>query len=120
MNKIVERIETQRKKLGLTQKEVCQKCNIVDTTYSSWKNRNRIPSIEEASRIAETLGVTLEWLATGLEKIKPGTVLSKDEQQLLDYYHAANQDGQSRIREQAKLLSREHPSNLKNSNEKCS
>ena len=44
-----------------------------------------------------------------MEHIEPGTVLPEPEQQLLDYYHAANDTGQSRIMEQAQILSAAFP-----------
>lgn len=116
MHEIVERIELQRKKLNISQKELCQKCQIIDTTYSSWKNRNRLPSIEDIIILSQELKTSLQWLITGTES----TVLSlptfqEDEQQLLNYYNQCNPEGKNRILEQAEFIAAKYPQQGKSS-----
>lgn len=115
MHAIVERIETQRKKLNISQKELCQKCNIIDTTYSSWKNRNRIPSIEDIQILALELDTSLQWLITGTESETTATSLPEDEQQLLNYYGLCNSEGKNRILEQAEFIAAKYPQQGKSS-----
>lgn len=114
MHIIVERIEEKRKNLNLSQKELCQKCNIIDTTYSSWKNRNRLPSLEDILKLAKELNTTAEWLITGTDS---GTA-APDEQQLLNYYNSSNQEGKSRIMEQAEFIAQKYPAQGKSSDYK--
>lgn len=114
MHIIVERIETKRKKLNLSQKELCQKCNIIDTTYSSWKNRERLPSLDDIIILAKELNTTAEWLLTGTMS---GTT-APDEQQLLNYYNSSNQEGKNRIIEQAEFIAQKYPAQGKSSDYK--
>lgn len=113
MHSIVERIEFQRKKINISQKELCQKCSIIDTTYSSWKNRNRLPSIDDIQKLSEHLHVSIEWLITGTENIPEKT--SEDKQLLLNYYDKCNQEGKNRIMEQAEFLASKYPQQGKSS-----
>ena len=116
MHEIVERIENQRKKLNISQKELCQKCNIIDTTYSSWKNRNRLPSIEDILTLASELNASIEWLITGTESGTATTLaFPEDEQQLLDHYHHCNQEGKNRILEHAEFIATKYPQQGKSS-----
>ena len=116
MHKVVERIEIQRKKLNISQKELCQKCNIIDTTYSSWKNRNRLPSIDDISILSNALNVSLEWLVTGTDTKSDSTSdLPEDEQLLLQHYNQCNQEGKNRIMEQAEFIASKYPQQGKSS-----
>ncbi len=44
-----------------------RKTRIPKGTFSSWKNRNIIPRADEAYKIAEALGVSVEYLLTGMD-----------------------------------------------------
>jgi transcriptional regulator with XRE-family HTH domain len=44
-----------------------QKSKIAKGTFSSWRNRNSFPRADAAFRIAEALGVSLEYLMTGFD-----------------------------------------------------
>ena len=46
------------------------KTKVAKGTFSSWKTRNVLPRADEAFRIAEALGVTVEYLLTGREQNK--------------------------------------------------
>ena len=115
MHSIVERIEFQRKKLNISQKELCQKCNIIDTTYSSWKNRNRLPSLDDIIALSHTLKTSIEWLITGTETTNSATDLPKDERQLLQHYNHCSQEGKNRIMEQAEFIASKYPQQGKSS-----
>ena len=47
-----------------------QKTKVTKGTFSSWKTRNMFPRVDAAFRIAEALGVSVEYLLTGREQIK--------------------------------------------------
>ncbi|MDR1748389.1 MAG: helix-turn-helix domain containing protein [Spirochaetaceae bacterium] len=44
-----------------------RKTKIPKGTFSSWKNRNIVPRADEAYRIADALGVSVEYLLTGMD-----------------------------------------------------
>ena len=118
MHSVVERIESQRKKINISQKELCKKCNIIDTTYSSWKNRNRLPSIDDIYVLSKILNVSIEWLITGTETLPEQT--PEDKQLLLNYYDHCNQEGKNRIIEQAEFIATKYPKQGKSSEYKIS
>jgi len=47
-----------------------QKTKVAKGTFSSWKTRNLLPRADVAFKIAEALGVTVEYLLTGREQYK--------------------------------------------------
>jgi transcriptional regulator with XRE-family HTH domain len=47
-----------------------RKTKVAKGTFSSWKARNLFPRADVAYRIAEALGVTVEYLLTGREQYK--------------------------------------------------
>jgi len=47
-----------------------RKTKVAKGTFSSWKTRNILPRADVAFRIAEALGVTVEYLLTGREQYK--------------------------------------------------
>jgi len=48
-----------------------QKTKVAKGTFSSWKTRNILPRADVALRIAEALGVTVEYLLTGRDQNQP-------------------------------------------------
>lgn len=56
------RLAEARKRLGLTQKHFAEKAQIQPSTYSSYENNKKVPPLDIALRIADALGVSLEWL----------------------------------------------------------
>ena len=47
-----------------------QKTKVSKGTFSSWKTRKLFPRVDVAFRIAEALGVSIEYLLTGKEQMK--------------------------------------------------
>jgi transcriptional regulator with XRE-family HTH domain len=47
-----------------------RKTKVAKGTFSSWKTRNALPRADIAYKIAEALGVTVEYLLTGKEQYK--------------------------------------------------
>ena len=51
-----------RKKKGLTQEELSEKCGITQTQYSMYEVGRRYPSVENLLKLKTTLDVSLDWL----------------------------------------------------------
>lgn len=113
---IIERILTVAENKRIKQADIAKALGKGTSLITNWKNRGTTPPAEELFKISELLEVSIEFLITGKEK-EPGTAPSEDEKQLLDYYHAANQEGKKDIRKYAKYIAIEHPSNLNISGE---
>lgn len=61
-----ERLRQTRQKNGLTQEELAKKSGVSKSTISLYENpdgeKGKNPSLDNAMRIAESLGVSLDWL----------------------------------------------------------
>lgn len=56
---------------GISQKELAALINESYNTLQSWINRNRLPNVEQAVKIAQVLNTSVEYLTLGKdEKIK--------------------------------------------------
>jgi len=62
---VAENIKKARSHAGLTQKQLAEKIGATETTISYYESKTRTPRIEQLSRIAEVLGVTVDNLLTG-------------------------------------------------------
>lgn len=113
--KIIERILSIANEKNIKEVDIAKAIEKGTSQITNWKTRGTTPPAELLPAIAELLNVSIEYLITGTEKIIPGTVLPDEEQQLLDYYNAANQDGKVRIMEQAELLAAKYPQQGKSS-----
>ena len=56
------RLVSQMKAIGLTQKELAQKVGVTEAAMSRYVNGERQPYLVTANRIAQVLGVHLQWL----------------------------------------------------------
>ena len=67
------RLKEARVKLGFTQKELAEKAGISAASISSYENEtgDKFPPLDVAFRIADTLGVSLDWLTGSTETRKP-------------------------------------------------
>ena len=101
----------------ISQSELARILGIRQSTISGWKQKFNEPEAELLEPISKALNISLEYLITGREHIEPGTVLPENEQQLLNYYHAANSDGQNQILKHAKYIAAEYPKALGKSSE---
>lgn len=59
---IPQRIFETMKEKGITQSELSRKSGVSTSTISDWKNKNKMPSSNKLSAIAEALGVPIEYL----------------------------------------------------------
>lgn len=66
LQKIAARLKDLRYALGIkTQGEFARRADIARNTYNQWEQATRRPDIENAIRLAETYGVTLDWIFLG-------------------------------------------------------
>lgn len=72
---IVERIDLILEKQDKKRNFLYEKLGVNDNTFSLWKKRDTIPNAEMAIKIAELLGVSVEFLITGRERDIPKDVL---------------------------------------------
>lgn len=106
---ITKRIFLLLEQKKISQSELARTLGIRQSTISGWKQKFNEPEAELLEPIANALNISVEWLITGKDTIEPGALLPEQEQLLLNYYHAANQEGQERIIEQAEFLSAKYP-----------
>ena len=65
---ISERVFERLNQLNITQKEFSEETGIKQSTISEWKNKGTNPSSEKIMPICKVLGVTPEWLLSGIDK----------------------------------------------------
>lgn len=62
---IAERLIAVRLANELEQSELCQSLNIQPNTYSQWESGKKRPNLDDAMRLCERFGVTLDWIYRG-------------------------------------------------------
>lgn len=67
----VERIDQKLKEKNLKRISLCDDLGITHSALTDWKKRGTIPSGDICLKIAEYLGVSVEWLVRGKEKKSP-------------------------------------------------
>ena len=115
--KIIERILAIAEAKDIKQADIAKEIGSRTSVITNWKTRGTTPPAELLPAIAKLLNVSVEFLITGMEHIEPGTVLPKNEQELLDYYRASNSDGQNIISQTACAISKTHPKSAGKSSE---
>lgn len=64
-SEIAIRIDSSLAKMGKKRKDVAEYANISTQAITEYARKGRIPALDTALKIAEFLGVSLKWLATG-------------------------------------------------------
>ena len=64
---IRDRIFDKLEELNMTQKDFSERTGIPQTTVSDWKKKKTNPTAEKIMIICKVLGVTPEWLLSGVE-----------------------------------------------------
>lgn len=67
MEKFFKRVYVRLIELEKKRSWLLQEADIKPSTWSSWEKNRRIPPADRALRIADTLGVSLEFLISGRE-----------------------------------------------------
>ena len=66
-----KRLKELRKQMGLTQKEVAEKIQVGQNSYSNWENGNRKPTAETTSKLADFFNVSPNYLLGNTEIKNP-------------------------------------------------
>lgn len=114
--KTIERIFMIMKEKNIKDKPIYTAAKVPKNTFGGWRKSLKNPDPDTLPEIAKVLGVSLEWLITGTEKISDSAPdLPEDEQQLLQHYNHCNQEGKNRIMEQAEFIASKYPQQGKSS-----
>ena len=100
---MIHRIQIKLKEKGLNISRLEKECNLGNGTIKRWESNK--PSIDKVEKVANFLGVSIEWLITG----KEAPDLSEDEQQLLTKYRSCSTKGKDRIQETAEEMQQLYP-----------
>lgn len=96
---LAELIRSIRAKSGLSQKDFSLKIGTSQAAVNYWESGKRRPRIDQLEKIAEAFNVDL-WML-------PSTAaLNKDEQELTDIYRSLNSEGQNKVVDYTRILSR--------------
>lgn len=101
---IVERIKERCTQKGTTMGTLERELGFANGTIRRWDDK--IPSLDRAYKLANSLEVSLEWLITGKEPED----LTPDEKHIIDLYRAADERGKRHIEQCAKLEAQEQKS----------
>ena len=77
----MDNVERELESRGITQKKLAEDLGLRRPTLSDWKRNGAIPAGDICIKIADYLGVSVEWLITGKEK--EGNGLTLEERHLL-------------------------------------
>lgn len=89
----MDRVESILKEKRLTQKELAEDLGLRRPTLSDWKKNGAVPAGDICLRIADYLGVSVEWLVTGKE-----AALSSEERTLLKQWQVLSEEQKDTIR----------------------
>lgn len=89
----MDRVESILKEKRLTQKELAEDLGLRRPTLSDWKKNGAVPAADICLRIAEYLGVSVEWLVTGKE-----SSLTSEEKTLLKQWKILTPDQKDTLR----------------------
>lgn len=89
----MDRVECILKEKRLTQKELAEDLGLRRPTLSDWKKNGAVPAGDICIRIADYLGVSVEWLVTGKE-----AALSSEEKTLLKQWQILSPEQKDTIR----------------------
>ena len=68
MNGVLERTLEILKRKGMTEYQLCKEIGIKQSTFSTWKTEDRVPNTMRVARIANALGVSVDYLVTGKDE----------------------------------------------------
>ena len=83
---VIEKIQNLLKEQNKEQKDLCEYLNLSKSTFSSWKSGVTNSYLKHLPKIAEFLGVSVDFLL-GNEKSPAGAELSEKDRKLVDAYH---------------------------------
>lgn len=107
---ITERIFVELSQKNIAQKDFATKIDVNEKTVSAWKRNNSLPPADKLSNISDCLGITLDYLLTGEERVLS---LPKDEQELINYYKELPTWEQQRLIGRAAALAEKYAEQVK-------
>lgn len=98
--KIGERIKQARGEAGLSQPQLAQLCGWdSQSRISQYETGKNEPALDDIERIAEALGVSFGWLASGEEQFHiEKNPITSEERALIDNYRHSDDRGRKMIR----------------------
>lgn len=99
MESVGDRIKHRRKEMQLTQTDIFEMCGIRSGALSRIENGTSVPSVILFYRIAQVLECDMEWLLTGNSSNMRISVLSKNEETLVDGFRKLSEEDQEEFLE---------------------
>lgn len=101
---------------GKSAKQLGEYINVSASSISGWKNEGSFPSSKYIVRISEFLGVSIEYLCTGVES-NTSLTLTDEQQELFETYNNLDRRGRHRIHtiiyeELDRIESQSEPANI--------
>ena len=90
---IIKRITEVCEKKRIVKKTVSEALGLPDNCFSNWASRGTVPAADICLRIADYLGVSVEWLVTGKE-----SGLTSEEKTLLKQWKILTPDQKDTLR----------------------
>ena len=88
-------------------KELAVKTGISRHTLDNYLNiRSHTPTLEAAVKIAQALGVSVEYLATGVEPLQAVSQMNEEDLNLMQNYKLLNEDDKKIVAELIQLLNK--------------
>ena len=81
MNEVLDRVLLTMQEQRLSAKELCERTGISQSTFATWKSKDREPKPSQLSRIAEALSVSVEFLLNGGEEMERPYYLNEETEQ---------------------------------------
>lgn len=107
---IAQRLRSARKAKGLTQEELASKLNTTKGTISNYENNHSSPPNEMLTLLANTLGVSTDWLLGRTDNSSPQTTnksiakTDKTDELTTIMYHKWDQLDERRRKQALKLI----------------
>lgn len=93
MTDFVNRIDLKLQEKNLKRAALCEDLGLSSTSITDWARRGTVPAGDICIRIADYLGVSVEWLVTGKE-----AALSSEERTLLKQWQVLSEEQKDTIR----------------------
>lgn len=105
MSAFTDRIDSLLNERNLRRADLCRGLNMNESSVRMWWTKNACPSAENAFKVAQFFGVSVEFLITGKN---PGDVpnlyLDKSEEELIDIYRSLDKRGKTELYKIAQIL----------------
>ena len=99
-----ERIRSIRHKKDFTQSEMAEFLNCSQQTVNVWESGKHTPKITMLVKIAESFGVSVDWLLGRKEPVRIITQIPQDAKPIMDLYAQFNNTGKVEAEKMLNLL----------------